>query len=341
MDRDELFRDFEDQFGRRKFVGGLLIAFIDLLDALGADAVGVASFDEFLVHFPRLTETAGGKTANTLIVQTGDNTKSLRPFYNAAETLFRAEHKRFDYPSCAPHATQAWGDYISWFDALLAMGSADRGVLRAEVVKFVLDALPSHEFDPASVETDPPLFRMILERFDLAAKKGEKTGAAFQGIVFGFIRADNPHLQVEIDKVRTGSKRLQRVGDVDAWEGERLAITAEVKQYVIEADVLPDLTAFATEATRRGAIAIVAALDFAEGVREALLDQGAEPVSQGDMIRIATLWDPVKQRTAVASFIFYAKHIEKNAALSDRLDRFLKNCEDEWRASRGAETGHA
>ena len=339
MDRDDLFRDFTDQFSRRKFVGGLLIAFIDLLEAIDVEAVDAKSFETFLKHFPRMKETAGGRTANTLIVQTGDNTKSLRPFYNAAETFFRAENKRFDYPSCAPHATQAWGDYVSWWNALLAMGSRKRGKVRKKVIKYVLDMLPSHEFDPTSVETDPPLFRMILEQFDMAAKKGEKTGAAFQGIVFGFIRADNPHLQVEIDKVRTGSKRLQRVGDVDAWEGERLAITAEVKQYEIDADGLSDLAAFATEATRRGAIAIVAALDFAEGVRESLVEQGAEPLSQDDMVRIATLWDPVKQRTAVASFIFYAKHIEKNAALSARLGRFLKDCDDEWRASRDANAG--
>ena len=336
MDRNDLLNDFRNQFKRRKFVGGLLIAFIDFLNALDVDAVGVTSFDTLLERFPRRTETAGGKTANTLILQTGDNTRSLRPFYNAAETFFRAEQKRFDYPSCAPHATQAWGDYISWFDALLAMGSAERAHLRAQAVEFVLDALPSHEFDPASVEIDPPLFRMVLEKFDMTAQKGEKTGAAFQGTVFGFIRADNPHLQVEIDKVRTGSRRLQRVGDVDAWEGKRLAITSEVKQYVIEPDALPGLTAFATEATRRGAIVIVAAIDFAEGIREALLDQGAEPVSQSDMLRIVTLWDPVKQRTAVASFVFYAKHIEKNAALSDRLGRFLEECDNEWRALHGA-----
>lgn len=339
MDRNDLFRDFREEFKRRKFVGGLLIAFIDFLDAIDVEAVDVPSFEAFLEDFPRLTETAAGKTANTLIVRTGESTKSLRPFYNAAETLFRAENKRFDYPSCAPHATQAWRDYEGWLNALLAMGKADRGTLRTDVIKFVLDALPSHEFDPASVEIDPPLFRMILEDFDMAAKKGEKSGAAFQGIVFGFIRADNPHLQVEIDKVRTGSRRLQRVGDVDAWEGERLAITAEVKQYVIDGGALSDLAAFATEATRRGAIAIVAALDFAEGVRESLVDQGAEPLSQSDMVRIATLWDPVKQRTAVASLIFYAKHIEKNAALSTRLGRFLKDCDDEWRASRDAKAG--
>ncbi len=313
-----------------------MLAFIDLLDDLSVDTIGVTSYQDFLSQFPRQTETSSGKTANTLIVAAGDGTKSLRPFYNAAEQYFRAEHKRFDYPSCAPHATQAWSDYVPWLESLLAMGEADRGLLRSEVIEFVLDALPSHEFDPSSVDVDPPLFRLVLSQFDMAAQKGEKTGAAFQGIVFGFIRADNPHLQVEIDKVRTGSKRLQRVGDVDAWEGERLAITAEVKQYVINSEALPDLAAFANEASRRGAIAIVAALDFEEGVRHELEDQNAEAVSQSDMLRIVTLWDPVKQRTAVSSFVFYAKHIEKNAALTSRLDLFLKQAEIDWRAQRAA-----
>ena len=334
MDRSELFRDFGEQFIERKFVGGLVIACIDFLDDLKVDANSVTTFEEFLTHFPRQTETATRKHANTLIVIADGGTKSLRPYYNAAERFFRVEHKRFDYPSCAPHATQAWADYRPWLNALIGMGAAERALLRADVAQFVLNELPSHEFDPLSVEVDPPLFRLVLEQFDMAARKGEKTGAAFQGIVFGFIRADNPHLQVEIDKVRTGSKRLQRVGDVDAWEGERLAVTAEVKQYVIETKTLPNLAAFANEANRRGSIAIVAALDFAQGVREALMEQNAEPISQEDMLRIVTLWDPVKQRTAVASFVFYAKHIEKNALLAERLTRFLKKTEAAWRAER-------
>ena len=339
MGRRKLFREFKAQFIERKFVAGLLIAFIDFLDDLDLDFVGVGSYEELLEHFPRRTRTAAGKRANTLIVETGDGTLSLRPFYNRAEHLFRATNKRFDYPSCAPHATQAWGDYIPWIDALLGMRLESRESLRAKIVEFVLAELPSHEFDPLSVEVDPPMFRLVLEDFDMAARQGEKTGAAFQGIVFGFIRADNPHLQVEIEKVRTGSKRLQRVGDVDAWEGERLAVTAEVKQFEVAAKALPDLAAFANEATRRGAIAIVAALGFAEGAREALQDLGADPISREDMLRIVTLWDPVKQRTAVASFIFYVKHIEKNAALGERLARFLKDAEGTWQAERIEQAG--
>jgi hypothetical protein len=100
--------------------------------------------------------------------------------------------------------------HIGWIDALVTCTSAELATLRKRVNQFVLNTLKSQEFDPTSVEVEPPLFRLLLDGFDMTAQKGEPTGASLQGIAFGFLRADNPHLQIEIDKVRTGSKRLQR-----------------------------------------------------------------------------------------------------------------------------------
>lgn len=205
MTLDDLFSEFTAGFPQRKFSAGLLIAFIDFYNELGVPGSGLSSFQEFIQRFPRQVTTNSGKRANTLIVARADgSTLSLRPFYNAAERFFRAEHKRFDYPSCAPHATQAWADYIHWLDALTTFSPDELAELRQRVADYVLATLKSHDFDPASVKVEPPLFRMMLENFDMTAKEGEPTGAAFQGIVFGFLRADNPHLQIEIDKVRTG-----------------------------------------------------------------------------------------------------------------------------------------
>jgi hypothetical protein len=172
----------------------------------------------------------------------------------------------------------------------------DLAALKGRVQQFVLDNLKNQEFDPASIEIEPPLVRLILEMFDLTATKGEPTGASFQGLVFGFVRADNPHLQVEIEKVRTGSKRLQRVGDVDAWEGARLAISVEAKQFEVKKDDIPDLEGFANQVGRRGAVGIVAALDFEEGVEDRLRGLGLITLDRGRMLQIVSLWDPVKQR---------------------------------------------
>lgn len=334
MTPDELFADFEAGFTNRKFTAGLLVAFVDLLVSLDTPNQGFSNFEHFLASYPRQI-TKDGKQVNQLSVFKPDGTTAtIRPFYNKAERFYRAEHKRFDYPSAAPHATQAWPDYRHWLDNLVTFDADQLGELRGRVNQFVLDTLKSQAFDPALVEIEPPLFRLLLKDFDMAAKAGEKTGAAYQGIVFGFLRADNPHLQIEIDKVRTGSKRLQRVGDVDGWEGSRLAISAEVKQYKIGADAVPSLEDFANRTGRRGALGVIAATGFDDGVRETLEGIGLIPLDVDDMLRIVELWDPIKQRTAVASFVYYASHVEKNSSLSERLATFLSDAGTQWLEAR-------
>jgi hypothetical protein len=157
----------------------------------------------------------------------------------------------------------------------------------------------------------------------VTSQKGEPAGAAYQGIVFGFLRAGNPHLQVEIDKVRSGSKRLQRAGDIDCWEGARLAISAEVKQFTLKAAAVPDLEGFANETRKRGALGLVIAPGFDEGVRDMLEALGVKALDRSNLLRIVELWDPLKQRTAAQSFVYYAQHVEKNATLTERVTQFL------------------
>ena len=321
--------DFEKGFSKRKFSAGLLIAFIEFLKDLDVPGQNFRSLDEMLAKHPRQQTTAAGHHANTLIVARGGRagTVSLRPFYNEAERFFRAEKKRFDYPSCAPHATQAWADYRRWLDALMNFSEKDLDRLRTKVIEYVLGTLKSQEFDPSSVATDPPLFRLVLESFKVIAQKGEPTGAAYQGIAFGFLRADNPHLQVEIDKVRTGSKRLQRVGDIDCWEGSRLAISAEVKQFVLKSDAIADLDGFANATGKRGAIGMAIALAFDEGVRGEIEALGLKALDRNDLLNIVQLWDPLKQRTAAQSLVYYVQHVEKNSSLTDRVKSFLQEAE--------------
>lgn len=333
MSPDTLYEEFERGFPARKFSAGLLISFIDLFKRLDVPGLGASDLEDVFNTYPRQAFRAPGKHANTLIVALPDGgTLSLRPFYNAVERFFRAEHKRFDYPSCAPHATQAWQDYRAWLDALVTFSEAELDTLRERVSAYVLETLASQAFDPSSVSVEPPLFRLLLEGFEMTARKGEPTGAAFQGIVFGFLRADNPHLQIEIDKVRTGSKRLQRVGDVDGWEGARLAISAEVKQYIYPMDGVPDLEGFANETGQRGAIGLMVALGFEEGVREAIEALGIKPVDIDDLLNVVELWDPLKQRTATNSLVYYARHVEKNSSLAERIDTFLKEAAKEGSA---------
>ncbi|MCP4757597.1 MAG: hypothetical protein GY866_42610 [Proteobacteria bacterium] len=327
MTPTQLYKDFVQAFNSRKFVAGLLIAMIDFIVELKVPTNSVSSFEELLAEYPRQDTTAQGRRANTLIVRRNDTTMSLRPFYNEAERLFRAEHHRFDYPSCAPHATQAWSDYISWFDTLCGMNDKKLSNLRKKVIDFVLKELPDQGFQPESLRTSPPLFRIILEEFTFTAPPREPSGAALQGAVFGFIRADNPHLQVEIDKVRTGSKRLQRVGDVDAWDGERLAISAEVKNMDVKLKLLQDISGFANEVVKREAIGLLIAQSFHPKVKTAAAGLGLRALDLDDLIRIVGLWDPAKQKIAAESMLYYAAHVEKNSVLINRLRLFIGKIE--------------
>lgn len=325
MTPEEIYDEFVDEFARRKFVGGLLVALIDFVLELGVPTSTVSSFEELRGAFPQQDRTRAGDRANTLIVQRKDgSTLSIRPAYNQAERFFKAEHHRYDYPSCAPHATQAWDDYEEWIDALCRLSEEELKGLRRRVVEYVLEELPDHKFQPGSIEVEPPVFRLVLDGFDFSSPEGEPSGAAFQGAAFGFIRADNPHLQVEIDKVRTGSSRRQRVGDIDGWDGERLAVTAEVKAYTLSASDIEDMSDFAHQVNRREAIGLVVAFGFEEEARDLLLESGVKPLSIEDLVGIVDLWDPAKQRIATKSFVYYAHHVEQNAVLIDRIDEFLE-----------------
>jgi hypothetical protein len=58
-----------------------------------------------------------------------------------------------------------------------------------------------------------------------------------------------------------------------------------------------------------------------------VLDFGLKALDTTDLLRIVELCDPLKQRTAVQSFVYYAQHVEKNSSLTDRLKAFLKQAE--------------
>lgn len=324
MQPKQVYDEFVAGFSKRKFSAGLLVTFIDFLRYLDVGNSNFEDLNDFSKCFPIRSENKNGSKTNQLLVDIGDGeTLGIRSFYNDVQAFIRAEKKRFDYPSCAPHATQAWRDYKGWLDALVTFSDDELRSLRRWVIEFILRELPSHELDPSTVRTEPPLFRLLLEEFDMDAHKNELTGAAFQGTVFGFLRADNPHLQIEIDKVRTGSKRLQRVGDIDGWEGARLILSAEVKSKVLQTKEVADLEGFANAVGQRGAVGLIAALDFEYGVREEIEGKGVIALSRRDLITTVRLWDPLKQRTAVSGLLYYVMHVEKNSSLGRRLQTYF------------------
>jgi len=319
---------------KRRFLPGLLIAFIRTLKELGAVNGRFADLDEFYAMFPRRMRTRAGGTANTWTVwrdadhrEPSDESLSIRPAYEAIQQWIRSDQRRFDYPSAAPHATQAWADYQHWLNALLAFSEAQLDQLEEDTKAFVLTALPAYGENLSLVRREPPRFYLFLRDFDLAAHRGEPTGAAYQAAVFGYLRADASHLQVDVGKVRTGSKRVGRIGDIDARDGELLVMAAEVKQFVLPMADVAGFSELADQVRRQGGLGLVVALDFEGGVRDALRAHGLEPVSRQDLIDRVRLWDALKQRNAVQALLYCVFYKEQNSPLYERIKAFLTELE--------------
>ncbi|QRM34785.1 hypothetical protein [Microvirga sp. VF16] len=303
----------------RKYVGGLLPAFCDFLLEIGTPGTGYTSFNDFLADYPLITEGV-----STLTVQYGSGQKTIRPAYNRMHAYYIFEQKRLGYPRSEPYATGKWADYRDWLDVLVTFTGEQLKEVRDRTKEFVLDELKPVVFDPSTVKTEPPIFRQLLQEFDFRDRaRGEPTGAAFQAMVFGFIRADAPHLQVEARKVRTGSARLKGIGDIDAWEGDRLVISAEVKHFVVSIDDVATFEHFSHEVSQRGALGMIIAERFQEGVREAIEAKGLLALTTEDLLLIVRMWDPLKQRAALNAFQWVVVHKEQSPGLIDRVDDFL------------------
>lgn len=325
---DELFADFAREFESRRFSAGLLVAFIDLLREVGAYGRGYHSLDQMLTGFPLVETSARGGRANALRIRArhedgSERVVSIRPAYNRAEALFRLHHKRYDYPNCAPHATGQWRDYARWLDALVGLEASEAQRLAERVVAHVLAELPSHaDLGPSR----PPLerrFTRLLEAFDLTRQGREPAGAAFQGAIYAYIRADAPHLHLAVSRVGAGSKRLGRIADVDGWDGDRLVLSVEVKHEVLTDASAPALGPFLDAVRRHDALALVAAEGFTTEARRWIAESGGRPLDVPELLTVVELWDPIKQRAAVQAFTYYVHHIERSAPLIARLADFL------------------
>lgn len=325
MTPDEILDEMKAEMTREKrprtFSGGLLPAFCSFFLKLDHPAKGYSDWSDFVAHYPLVTEGA-----NTLTVSLpSGKTATIRPHYNEVAHYFVVENDRPDFPSAAPHATGQWRDYQRWLDALVTFTPDVIKDVKERALAFTLGHLPEETFDPAEISREPRLFEILIEYFEWSARaKGEKTGAAFQALVFGYIRANSPHLQVEARKVRTGSARAGGIGDIDAWEGRSLISTAEVKHFTFHLKHVDEISHFIRKATERKAHTMVVAVDFEEAAAALLREQGVHPITKDAILEEVRNWDPRKQAAAVLSFEYAIARIEKSTGLVARFDKFME-----------------
>lgn len=305
--------------GGRQLIG-LGLAFVAMAEA-ATKAVGSDDISEPLTRFGRDELDAKGRPVNTLNLVMPDGSRiRLRGLYERVRDVARLRLRRFDYPNSAPHATQAWASNTEMLDAVFAFTPNERRAF-AEGLWDMLTAMPAQR--PRTLgEAAPRSFEIVLAEFP-GTQKGEPAGAILQGLAFAYYRADSPTVTIDTGKAKAGSKTTGRIGDVDGWDGESLAISVEVKDKSLDESEQADLGSFiANLSDWPDAIAVVIARSATPGVIEFLAEQDVRFFDRDAMLRTVRYWDLGKQALATREFVHYLVHIEQNSTLIERFREF-------------------
>lgn len=304
------------------FWPALVLALIAQAETLLA-AEGVESLSDVFESNPRVTSSNRG-VVNTLNFtrQGGGPPVTLRPVYNAVETVIRSRMQRV-HPSAAPHATQAWPAYEDLIKLLYAMTPSERktfaeyiwkiGVLdRAEVVRAMVRKRVVRPFEFV-------LVRMPRTNIGVQGLPG---GTMLQGITYGYFRADSPNLILETHKVNVGSSRTGQIGDVDGYRGGEIELAAEVKDsFIVDAEALIDFIEDIADAPN--ATAVVVCQSITDEAKADIESRNITVLTIADLARTVSVWDLPKQQEGLRGIDYFLGRIQKHPAAREFFRSWL------------------
>jgi len=176
------------------------------------------------------------------------------------------------------------------------------------------------------VRREPPFpapFLKVVENYHRKAPE-EQGGSAYQALAYGYVKTKWSHLSLRASKVRTGSSRQNRYGDIDGFMGPDLMVSVEVKDRVIDgSNVKSELGTMMDLAEKSTAIAIAICKEVSDQAKETLADADVEVITDEDLEEELRTWDYHKQNRALQGMIHFFAHIEENPAGTQRLLSFI------------------
>lgn len=323
---DQYVAYVSEKFSRMAYIVGLAIDFLLLAQLVSKKDAARTVYspkmteDELFAQYP-LVESRGGRIANTLTVKVGDDSFGIRKLEELVRSYFYAE-RRFSYPSAYVYNTGQWKKYSELLLSAFALSSQARFATLNFLLNFSLDALSVSEISVISASR-AGLFERVIADYPRSVRE-ENGGLTLQAIAFAFISGSYPHLSLTADKVRTGSARQKRLGDIDAFRGVDLVLSFEVKDFVITTDNYEkELSPFVGRIQQCGAQGAVICQGVDQQVSEILGEAGFWVVSQEVLIAQVDLWDVFKQRSAVDAILYFLANIEHNESAVARLLSFI------------------
>ena len=320
---EEAGRHFESSKGTL----GLAIDFVILAEELSHNDEWLDGYDPSITRediLDRYESTA----KSSLTLKREDTKEGIRSFHNELIDLFRENLGRTNFPSSPGHHTGEWERYDHMLERAFRLSRRGRLVAVQRLFDLGLERLESKEYEQRQPPFPDP-FHRVLNEYERSAPE-EQGGSAYQALCYGYVKAEWPHLSFRASKVRTGSSRQNRYGDIDGFYGPDLMISVEVKDRDIdESNVDSELGTMMQVARNTTAIAIAICRQITDDARETLEEAGVEVLSDDDLSSRIRIWDYHKQNQALHGMIHFFANIEENPAGVQRLLRFVESVDPE------------
>jgi hypothetical protein len=272
------------------------------------------AYDEagLFTAYPRTTSET--KNVNTLTFTVHHEGKAKKIGIRAIEEkvcdLFVAAD-RSGYPSAYVYNTGMWHHYKDLLVSCFRLSESGRYLLCNRLIQFGLSRLAKNTYF-GRARARPRLFEAIVTEYPRTGGVGENAGTVFQGIAYGYVHADRPHLSLIVDKSRTGSARQRRFGDVDGYFGLALEVAIEVKDHPVrETSVESELGQFARDVARHQVQGLVIATEADAAAKAWLLPFGVQVVDQEAILDTVRFWDWRKQDAATHGLLHFLSHVEQ------------------------------
>ena len=324
-----LVSEAERQFASSKGTLGLAIDFVILAEELAKHDDWLDGFDP-TITVDDILDRYDSMAKSSLTLKRGDVREGIRTFHNELIELFREDLNRTNFPSSPGHHTGEWERYDDMLELAFRLSRDGRYVAVQELFGLGLEQLQSSEYE----RRDPPFedpFLEVLRDYERKAPN-EQGGSAYQALCYGYVKAEWSHLSFRASKVRTGSSRQQRYGDIDGYHGPDLMISVEVKDRSIDSgNVHAELGTMMKVARNTTAIAVAICTDVTPEARQVLESEEVRVIDDDDLEQQLRLWDYHKQNRALHGMLHFFANIEENPDGVQRLLRFVSTVDPENR----------
>ena len=312
----------DHQFDSSKGTLGLALDFLLVAEGLSALDGRLNEFEPELTQQDIFERYEKADRGATLTLKYGDEQFGIRPVHNEVIDLFREELGRTNFPSSPGHHTGEWSRYQEMLETAFRLSRHGRYEAVQRLFDLGLRRLDSKQFESREPPFPEP-FRRVLLDYD-REHPDEQAGSAYQAMAYGYVRAEWPHLSVEASKLRTGSSRQHRYGDVDGFLGPDLLVSVEAKDKRIDdSNVRHELGTMMQLAENTTGISVAMCRAVDNAARELLNEAGVRVVSDESLERQLNRWDYHKQNRAVQGMLHFLTNVEENPKATQRLLAFL------------------